>query len=172
MKWLVSNSKNVIQTLAELINVFYKTTFDGPRFDKIITWAEINVQQNKQFLLYLKQIAPGIKNIVDFRNAQEHPKKRKKLIVENFTIKPGSVVSIPVWYISDDKPTDIHHSMKAIAKFLMDISEWILLCCVMDNIRSSFPFIIRYVDDTALDPKCPIKYFVEPDFGVFSSEKK
>jgi hypothetical protein len=168
----LSNAKNVIQTLAELINVFYKTTFDGPRFDKIVKWAEINLQQNKQFLLYLKKIAPDIKNIADFRNAQEHPKRRKKLKIENFTIKPGGVVYVPIWYISDEKPTDIHHSMKAIAKFLMDISEGIFLYCVMDNIRSSLSFIVRAVDDTALDHQCPIKYFVEPDLRAFSSKRK
>ena len=163
----LSNAKNIIQTLAELINAFYTTTFDGPRFDKIIKWAEMNLQHDQQFLRYLKQIVPGLKNITDLRNTQEHPKKEKKLIIENFTLKPGGIVSVPMWYISNDEPDDIHNTMKAIVKFLMDISEGIFLYCVMDNIKSPFPFIIRAVDDATLDPQCPIKYFVEPDIRAF-----
>jgi hypothetical protein len=166
----LGNAKNIIQRLADLINVFYKTTFDGPRFDKIVKWAEISLKQNTRFLQYLKKIAPVIKEIVDFRNAQEHPQKGKKLTIENFTIKPGGIVSVPIWYIRDEEPIDIRHSMKAIVKCLMDASEGILLYCVMDNIRSSFPFIVRVVDDAALDPQCPIKYFVEPDIGAFPNK--
>lgn len=168
----LGNAKNIIQTLAELINVFYKTAFDGPRFDKIVKWAEINLWQNKLFLQYLKEIASGIKNIVDFRNAQEHPKKGEKLTIENFTIRPGGIVSVPIWYINDEKPTDIHHSMKYIAEFLMDISEGIFLYCVMDNIGSSIPFIVREVPDTALDSQCPIKYFIEPNLQRFLGKTK
>jgi len=36
----LSNAKNSIQTLAELINIFYKTSFDGPHFHKVTSWAE------------------------------------------------------------------------------------------------------------------------------------
>jgi len=163
----LSNAKIVIQTLAELINVFYRTTFDGPRFDKIVMWVERKLGHNKEFVKYLKQNKSGLKHIVDLRNAQEHPKRQRKLIVENFTLQPGNKIAPPLWCISGEKPALIHHEMKAIIDFLIAISEGVLLNCVMDNIESSFAFIVREVADTALDPKCPVKYFVEPNLQPF-----
>lgn len=163
----LSNAKLVIQTLAELINAFYKTTFDGPRFDKVITWADKELGHNKEFVQYLKGNEPGLKYIVELRNAQEHPKRQKKLIVDNFTLKPGDRVDPPLWHISDDKPSLIHQEMKTIIDLLIAISESILLSCVMDNVDSSFSFIVRVVEDSSLDKQCPIKYYVEPNLDVY-----
>jgi len=163
----LSNAKLVIQTLAELINVFYRTTFDGPRFDKIIIWAKRELKHNKGFIQYLEKTKLGLKRIVELRNAQEHPKMQRKLIVENFVLQPGNKIAPPLWCISGEKPALIHHEMKAIIDFLVAISEGVLLNCVMDNIESSFPFIVREVANTALDPQCPIKYFVEPNLQAF-----
>ncbi len=168
----LSNAKLVIQTLAELINVFYRTTFDGPRFDKIIIWAKRELKHNKGFIQYLEQNKLGLKSIVDLRNAQEHPKRQRKLIVENFVLQPGNKITPPLWCISGEKPALIHHEMKAIIDFLVAISEGVLLNCVMDNIESSFPFTVREVADNALDSQCPIKYFVEPNLQAFLSKKE
>jgi len=166
------NAKNVNQTLAELMNVFYKTTFDGPRFDKIVVWAKRELKHNKGFIQYIEQNKLGLKRIVDLRNAQEHPKKAKKLIVENFVLQPGNKIAPPLWCISGEKSALIHREMKEIIDFLIAISEGVLLNCVMDNIESSFPFIVREVANTALDQQCPIKYFVEPNLQAFLGKTK
>jgi hypothetical protein len=50
----------------------------------------------------------------------------------------------------------------AIVDFLVNAVEFTFLYCLMDNIDSSFPFTVRSIDDSALDPNCPIKYRVEP----------
>ncbi|MEN6385162.1 MAG: hypothetical protein ABFD79_08170, partial [Phycisphaerales bacterium] len=113
----LGNAKLTIQTLAELINCFYKTNFDGPRFDKVIEWAKKALKHNENFINYLEKSQLGMKFIVDFRNAQEHPKHNKKLIVENFALKPGNKISIPQWYISGEEPYPIHSTMAATIDF-------------------------------------------------------
>jgi len=159
----LSNAKLTIQTLAELINKFYKTNFDGPRFDEVVKWSKKALQHNEHFIKCLEKNQSGMKFIVDLRNAQEHPKANRKLIIENFTLKPGNKISIPQWYISGKEPNPIHSTMIAMIEFLIAIAESIFLYCVMDNINSSFPFIVKVKDDSSLAPDCPIKYSIEPN---------
>ncbi len=158
----LNNAKLSIQTLAELINAFYKTNFDGPKFDKVFKWSRTALKHNNDFVQFLKDIQPGLKYIVDLRNAQEHPKKDRKLVIENFTLKPGNEISLPLWYLTGEKPLAVHSDVTEIVDFLVVVIENTFLYCLMDNIDSSFPFIVRSIDDSALDPICPIKYRVEP----------
>ena len=162
----LNNAKLAIQTLAELINKFYKTTFNGPRFDKVIKWAKEDLKDNKDFIEFLEKNQSGLKFIVDCRNAQEHPFANKKLIIENFTLKPGNKISSPVWHISGEKPYPIHSTMSAMVDFLIAVIEGVFLYCVMDNINSTFPYIVRVIDDSSLDPNCPKKYLVEPNIST------
>ena len=104
-----------------------------------------------------------MKFIVEMRNAQEHPKPAKKLIIKNFTLKPGNKISPPLWQISGEESYPIHSSMESIVSFLLSFIECVFLHCVMDNISSSFPYTVRALDDKSLDPQCPIKYIVEPN---------
>lgn len=168
----LSNAKLTIQTLAELINIFYETTFDGPRFDKVVKWSEKKLRHNEGFATYLKRIQGSVKYIVDLRNAQEHPKKDWKLVIENFTLKPGNQIAPPLWHVTNEKSELIHSSMKAIVDFLLGVTEAVFLHCVMDNISSSFPYIVREVPDTSVDPKCPIKYYVEPHITILKQESQ
>jgi hypothetical protein len=168
----LSNAKLTIQTLAELINIFYETSFDGPRFDKIVTWSEEKLKHNTDFVEYLKKVQDPIKYIVDLRNAQEHPKKHWKLVVENFALKPGNRIAPPLWHVNNKGPELIHSSMKAIVDFLLGATEAVFLYCVMDNISSSFPFIVREIPENSLDPKCPIKYRIEPYIVMPKQESK
>jgi len=158
----LNNAKLMIQTLAELINTFYKTSFDGPRFDKVIKWSRTALKHNNEFVQFLKEIQPGLKHIIDLRNTQEHPKKDRKLVIENFTLKSGNEISPPLWYLSGEKPYAIHSDLASIVDFLIVAVECTFLYCFMDNIDSSFTFIVISIDDSALDPICPIKYRIEP----------
>jgi len=158
----LNNAKLSIQTLAELINTFYKTNFDGPRFDRIAKWSRTALKHNNDFTQFLEDIQPKIKCIIDLRNAQEHPKEDKKLVIENFALKPGNEISLPFWYLTGEKPYAIHSDLSSIVDFLIIAVECTFLYCLMDNIDSSFPFIVRSIDDSVLDPICPIKYRVEP----------
>ena len=159
----LGNAKLTIQTLAELINVFYETKFDGPRFDKVVKWAKKELKHNEAFTQYLDNKQPGLKLIVAMRNAQEHPKPAQKLIIENFTLKPGNKISHPLWHITGEEPDPIHSSMESVVNFLLAFAESVLLHCVMDNISGSFPYGVRALDDKSLDPKCPVKYIVQPN---------
>lgn len=167
----LSNAKLTIQTIAELLNLFYKTSFDGPRFDKVVNWSKEELKHNRAFVNCLEHHQMGLKHIVDLRNAQEHPKTNRKLVIENFILKPGNTICSPLWYISGEEPYRIDNTMMAMVNFLITFTESVFLYCVMDNIYSSFPFIVRAIDDSSLDKSCPIKYFVEPNVMVPKGEK-
>ena len=165
----LGNAKLTIQTAAELVNTFYHTTFDGPRFDKVLTWSQSALKQYPPFNQFLADVQPGLKHIVDLRNAQEHPKANKKLIIDNFTLRPENNITVPIWHITGEEPEAIHSSTSAIVDFLVHTVESLFLHCLMDNIRSSFPFGVRTIPNTERDPACPIKYRVEPII-IFPSE--
>jgi len=166
----LSNAKLTIQTSAELVNAFYHTQFDGPRFDKVLKWSQSSIKHNEPFVQFLADVQPSLKHIVDLRNAQEHPKANKMLIIDNFTLRPGNEITVPIWHITGEEPEPIHSTTAAIVDFLISTVESLFLHCLMDNIRSSFPFAVRVIPDTERDTVCPIKYRVEPVI-VFPSDR-
>ena len=64
-----------------------------------------------------------------------------------------------------EEPEPIHSTTAAIVDFLISTVESLFLHCLMDNIRSSFPFAVRAIPDNERDTVCPIKYRVEPVIG-------
>ena len=166
----LSSAKQTVQTLAEMFNAFYSTDFNGPRFDRIIKWAEVRLSHIPSFVDFLQQINPDLKQIVDLRNAQEHPHAGRELIIKNFVLIPGERIALPHWYITNGQRTTIHRDMADIIDFLVIVSETVFLKSLMDNIDDPFPYAIRTVDDSEIDPACPIKYIVEPDISFCQAQ--
>lgn len=161
------NAKQCIQNLANLVNVFYQTEFEGPRFDKVLKWASKGLRHNKPFQEFLSSCNTKLKFIADLRNAQEHPNEEKQLHIDNFKINPEGSFERPNWHITGASETDIALDMQGITMFLVEFSESLFLHCLIDNIETNLPYQVVEIPKNERDHNCPVRYHVEIDPGKF-----
>lgn len=162
----LTNAKRFIETETKIVNEFFQTSFNGPRFDIIASWAKNKFGQNK-FIEFLEETNDNLKLIIDLRNFQEHPKKDKKTHINNFRLLPHNQIGIPTWNVTGSEERYIGVDMQGIVNFLIEFSETLFFNCVMLNLVTNFPYKVTFVEEEKRDVNCPIKYKLEIDQDIF-----
>jgi hypothetical protein len=167
----LSNAKKIIEGGAKIINEFFQTSFNGPRFDVIIKWAEKNHGDKEEFVKFLESVNENLKYVTDLRNHQEHPQKNKKTHINNFRLLPHQQIGTPSWHLTGSKEVDIRSDMQNIIPFLMQFFEVLLFNCIMINLNTAFPYKVTEIPEDKRDENCPIRYKLEIDQELFFGKK-
>ena len=155
-------AKNTLQVEAQIVNEFFQTNFYGPRFDFVLRWAkDHHLAKNTDFIEFLAKSQDFTKYIVDMRNAQEHPKKEKELIVSNFRLQPHHKIAAPTWHITGGESADVGVDMKDILDGLVAFHEGLFFHCLMLNMDSKFTYRVVGIPDEQIDKICPIRLKME-----------
>ncbi|WP_454785373.1 hypothetical protein [Legionella sp. WA2024007413] len=123
----------------------------------------------KEFIL---PNAPYIRRIIELRNFQEHPKKHKKTIIENFRLTPNNkTIVVPQWNITGEEPYPITEEMEAIVNSLLEVAEIMFINVVIHNIKKEIPFVIERIPDADINLDAPIKFRLSIDINKISLPK-
>lgn len=160
----LTKSKQAIQRIIDIFNIFYNSGITAPRIDELGKWS------NKNFITTvvidtLKHFEPIAKYIVDLRNRQEHPKENYTLEFSDFTILPNGEISAPLWGMEEAKHS-IHKEMNVLVKEFVVFMEGLLINIVLSKEKKGPLFELRVfqIPDDQMDLDCPIKYRVETCF--------
>lgn len=166
------NAKRFIGIQIEIFNCFFNTNIEAPRTDKIIKWLEQNANNETDFINNLQNIKDKIKEIIDLRNAQEHPSSKGKLLIEDFKLSDEDEISIPNWRINDSNQKSIKEDMKNIIGLLLFLSEIIVINSVFAKL-SDFPLPLKIEQKPLekINPLCPVKYVLLSECSNNSSVK-
>lgn len=157
------SAKRVIHNCARMVNIFYGTEIDLPRFDKIKNWAARNLgEQSRLFQLSSTQ-EQEIVNVLDLRNYLEHPSKSKKTIIKNYTLLPNMSINCPQWHVTGGDPEFILDGMDRVNRFIFLFCENLFLCSALENASKNYPFVIYQEADEKVDKKCPILFRMSLD---------
>jgi len=167
----LSNAKKIIETEAKIVNGFFNTSFNGPRFDVIIKWAEENIPDKTEFITFLKSTNDELWYITDLRNHQEHPQKDRKTHINNFRILPDNQIGLPSWYVTGNEEADMRSDMSHAIEFLMQFFEVLMFHCILINLDTKFPFKVTEVPEGQRDKNCPIRYKLEIDPEMIFGKK-
>jgi len=153
------NAKRFIGIQIEIFNCFFNTNIEAPRTDKIIKWLKQNADNETDFIDNLQSIEEKIKEIIDLRNAQEHPSSKCRLIIEDFKLTDEDVISIPNWCINDSNQKSIKDDMRNIIGILLFLSEIIVINSVFAKLTDfPLPLKIEQKPIEKINPLCPVKY--------------
>lgn len=134
-----------------------------PDFDHLLNRLA-KVASARPMMKFVRDNAPGIHYLSELRNCQEHPKKGRHTMIDNFKVLPNGSVAVPMWYVSGDTPRPIAAEMRQAIEFLIRMAEAMLIHLVMACVTRNFPFIIQPIEP--VDPTNPMKYRISVDIKV------
>lgn len=160
------NAKSVLRDLARLFEPFFDKCFDHSKYNKIYRWALERFGENKPLPDFLKKEQDWIKDVVQRRNAVEHPGGYSEhLFVENYQmVKEGGLLKIvpPTWHLNKDKPSLLLIDLGMILENLLVFSEDLLVACLRQY-GSRFPIVFYEIPEGKRDPAAPVRLGVTLD---------
>jgi len=155
------NAKASLRELIAVINVFFPTDFNSPRFDKVVEWATEEFGKDHELTRMLTVDHDlWIQRLVTFRNAIEHPSgKLEELHVHDIELVPfgtGCKLGEPSWAYGSEPSTSIVGDMEVAIENILELAEDLLVVLL----KTKFPKIpLRFVQIPVdqRDPKMPVR---------------
>jgi len=157
-------AKRAIRRICELPALFLPIRGDDSNFDKLLKTLSRTPAAPTPVVECVRDNAGPIRQLIDLRNFQEHP-KAKRTIIENFKLMPDNSICVPEWYISGDTPQSVREDMDAAVEFLIQITEMLLLHLILATVAKNVPFVVVQIEDAQVNPKMPIKYSLSIDIS-------
>jgi hypothetical protein len=155
------HTKRVIRRISQLPSIFFSIPRDSD-FDHLLKRLG-KVASAQAMMKFVRDNAPGIRYLSELRNFQEHPKKGRQTMIDNFKVLSDGSVAVPMWYVSGEIPRPIAIEMRGAIEFLILMAEAMLIHLVMACVTKKFPFIIQRIEP--VNPTNPMKYRISVDIG-------
>ena len=161
----LQSSKLSIRDCGSFFGMIFGERF-GHRFDKIIKWAKRQFGENDDFFKWIEGNGLWIKQVIDMRNALEHPtdEPRGCLFIQNvdFTFSGGKASgSDPVWFLTGDPPSSLVADTQMLNKNLLNFAEDLLAISLLKK-YPEVPLDIQEIPLEERDLKCPVRLQLVP----------
>lgn len=153
--------KQVIQNVVEIYNVFENTNFDGPRFDKVVDCEKEKGIDYKWSYEKLSKFSEFVSEIVQLRNAIEHPNNNRYLYVTNYALSKEGMINPPIMFYCKDgneKKMDLSSWMEANILKSLQLVECMIIVCAIKALPNIFDLCVKSIPEEEQDKECPIKY--------------
>jgi hypothetical protein len=165
----IQAAKLCIRDCGQIFGSLVGETFNH-KYHEVIKWAGENFGKDDELVKWLTTQEPWIKNILDMRNALEHPsdKPREKLHIMNVEVSfssteepTGVSLEAPQWFLTGEPPTSIVIDAKNIIQKILVLSEDILSAST-EKLYSDVPITFRVIPEAKRDPDCPVRLELIP----------
>jgi hypothetical protein len=153
------HAKRAIRRISQVPSIFLSIPGDSD-FDHLLKRLT-KVASARPMMKFVRDNAPGIRYLSELRNCQEHPKKGRHTMIDNFNVLPNGSVAVPMWYVSGETPRPVAVEMGGAIELLTMMAEAMLIHLVMACMTKTFPFIIQPIEP--VDPTNPMKYRISVD---------
>lgn len=151
-------AKLAIGETARLTESFYKVKRDH-KFHAFARWALSQFGPDDDFTRMVSEAEPWVQEIVNLRNAVDHPKDepRGRLHVYNFrmAVQPSGVLLEPAWALTGEPETPIVADMAAITEGIIQLGEAVLVA-MFHKFKPAVPDLVVYeIPEADRDPRFP-----------------
>lgn len=167
-------AKNYVRDLLAVVNLLHGSDFrEASEFTRgkkgsrsLVQYAAQRFGDKDSKTLFLREAAGGVEELINFRNAVEHPGGYSgTLRIENFSLDPDGRIAEPAWHREKDgqpinPPSAIRSDMVTTIENLLTLGEDVLVSWAVDNLKAPRFMRLAIVRDDRRDPSCPIKWVV------------
>lgn len=168
----LQSAKLAIAETARLVKPFYGIALDH-RYHRFLAWASKEFGKDDAFARAVANWEPWVKNIVDMRNAVDHPSDGpgEKLTTQNFNLASTNehyTLVEPTWGLSNRPQTPIVADMSAVIDGVIELGEEVLAALFM-KLKGAFRILLYEIPAEERDPKCPKRLRVGLEPGAYGN---
>ena len=132
------------------------------KFQKVVSWADGALQKDDPFLATLTADAPWIAELVEMRNAVEHPGSSSgTFVIEGFRLVPGPAgtrtVAPPTWQRLPSDIRSVSRDMHTFQENLLTFFEDVLADGLKRRGAGGMPVDIMAIPEAERRPETPIR---------------
>ncbi|PSW28450.1 hypothetical protein C9J19_11310 [Photobacterium phosphoreum] len=164
----LTSAKLVLNDIFKFLSLFYPIKFtdrNESHFDQHIMHLKEILGEDNNIVGLLQQDLEWIRLLSECRNAIEHSGDGQKLIIENFSIKPGNRFSSPAWTYDLTKklsikkgPNDLLNDLDVLCSNMMQLIEDLIVLVVMNKLENHSILTLFKLDEKAIKNECPVRY--------------
>jgi hypothetical protein len=167
-------AKNFTRDLLQVVNHLYGTTFkEASEFSRaqkgnqcLVGFAEKTFGADDGKTKMLKGAKPSIEELINMRNAVEHPDGFSgRLVISNFTLCADGKIQEPTWRREKDGNaapglSSIRADMDIYIHNLLTLGEDVFVSWASDHLRIPDMMRVAFIPEDKRDPLRPIKWTV------------
>lgn len=169
------NAKSVLRDLAGLFEIFLNKKFDHSRYNDIWKRAKKHFGKDHPITKFVEKNIPWIKDIVQRRNAVEHPGGYSGYLhiinIEFVDVKGNLHFVAPTQHFNENPPSSIHNDIRVILNYLLEFNE-ILFVLMLQTIESPFPLRFYEIPEQERHPEAPVRFAVTVDSSAFKAKNE
>lgn len=155
------SAKLALRDSGGILSLFFGKNF-GHKYHKALEWAKKGFDEDDPLVQVLASHARWISEVIDLRNAVEHPtdKPRWQLHIENFRlVRNGSTLALrdPIWCLTGESPRLVSRNLPAIVDCFLRLSEELY---VTSLIKQDTPILVKIeeIPQEERDPSAPVRF--------------
>lgn len=167
-------AKNYIRDVLKVFNLLHGTSFaDASEFSRpkkgktsLVQFSEATFGEKDSRSRFFRGAVGGIKEIVDMRNAVEHPEGYSgELKIQNISVGLGGQLAEPVWFRTAKgsqvtEPSAIRTDLAAIIGNLLALGEGVVVSWAANNLAMPQMMQVAQIPEGDRNPSCPIAWRV------------
>lgn len=155
------SAKLGLRNIGGILQLFFHKDF-GHFYHKALKWATGQFGEDDPFTKTLSRHSKWIAEVIDTRNAAEHPdeKPRGRFHVDNFRMRRGNSrveLKEPLWWLTDDQPHIVSTVLPMIVEQLLQLSEELYVTSLIKQ-DSPMAVEIKEIPEENRDKSAPVRF--------------
>jgi len=155
------SAKLGLRNIGCILKLFFGEDF-GHFYHKALKWAKEQFGEDDPLTKTLNSHSKWIVEIIDIRNAIEHPteKPRGRFHVDNFRIRRGNSrvqLAEPLWWLTDDRTHIVSEVLPIIVELLLRLSEELYVTSLIKQ-KTPIAVEIKEIAEENRDKSAPVRF--------------
>jgi len=168
-KAFLNTGKLFLTQCFKIISIFTKLPIkhnNETHFNIHIDWLANNRPELIGLTQSLKSDLEWIRTLAECRNAIEHSRAGLSITLNNFKLLPGNKFTEPTWSYDLTSKIQVKRESSIVTDLciyidnMLGMLEEIILHCISAELSIEKKFQIYKIDDSKINPQCPIAYQV------------
>lgn len=157
----LQSAKLGLRDIGGILKLFFGEDF-GHYYHKALEWAEKQFTNIDPLTKTIRKHSAWIAEIIDMRNAVEHPadRTRGRLHIENFRLNRGNSkikLNEPVWWLTNEQASLVANDLPAIVDCLLRLSEELYVTALIKQ-DTPIAVMIEEIPEKQRDKSAPVRF--------------
>lgn len=156
-------SKRAIADICALVPHFLDVERADMNFDHLYNRLHPLLGDASPLVAFISDNRDIVRQLLELRNAQEHPKGGQRLHIVNYRVQPDGSVAGPAWNITGRPAEPVRGALTKAIDQMVDITELMVVHLIDECLDIRWPFVLQEIMASERNVTIPMRFTVGLD---------